>query len=262
MASGTTKSLERTMSDHFLTPEAQRENAAALATALGLSVSEASVALDLHIAITVEPADATAAQIGYEISQLLRRTVRQVTLGAPHENVAAELIVGSATPRTNAKQLYLSVLPDHAKISQNRQNVKICAPTLPILVLLISCYASAATLSRALDRTLPFAPPDPFILDFRQMGIDWNSVMAPIDLEHTYVAGAGAIGNGFLWAARHLNFRGQLSVADDDVVSSGNLNRQIWFQTDDIDLPKVDRIIETGYPLRSRIPYIWFPRLR
>ena len=242
------------MSDHFLTPEAQRENAAALATALGLSVSEASVALDLHIAITVEPADATAAQIGYEISQLLRRTVRQVTLGAPHENVAAELIVGSATPRTNAKQLYLSVLPDHAKISQNRQNVEICAPTLPILVLLISCYASAATLSRALDRTLPFAPPDPFILDFRQMGIDWNSVMAPIDLEHTYVAGAGAIGNGFLWAARHLNFRGQLSVADDDVVSSGNLNRQIWFQTDDIDLPKVDRIIEKAQ--------VHFPQLK
>ena len=24
----------------------------------------------------------------------------------------------------------------------------------------------------------------------------------------------------------------------------------------------LQRILETGYPLRSRIPYIWFPRLR
>ena len=70
--------------------------------------------------------------------------------------------------------------------------------------------------------------------------------MAPIDLEHTFIAGAGAIGNGFLWAARHLNFRGQLSIADDDAVSAGNLNRQIWFQTDDIDSPKVDRIVAKG----------------
>ena len=242
------------MSDHFLTPDAQQENATALATALGLSLSEASEALDLQIAITVESGDATAVQIGYEISQLLRRTVRHVALAAPHENVATELVVGSAKPTTNAKQLYLSVLPDHAKISQNEHGAKICAPTLPILVLLISCYASAATLSWALDRALPFAPPDPFILDFRQIGIEWNSVMAPVDLEHTFLAGAGAIGNGFLWAARHLNFRGQLSIADDDAVSSGNLNRQIWFQTDDINLPKVDRIVEKAQ--------IYFPHLK
>ena len=245
------------MSDHFLTPEAQRENATALASALGLSLSDASEALDLKIGIAVEPGDTTAAQIGYEISQLLRRTVRRVTLSVPHKEVATELVVGSATPTTNAKKLYLTILPDHAKISQNQHDTQVCAPTLPILILLIACYASAATLSRALDRALPFAPPDPFILDFRQLGIEWNSVMAPVDLEHTFIAGAGAIGNGFLWAARHLNFRGQLSIADDDVVSSGNLNRQIWFQTVDIDLPKVDRIVaraQEHFPQLKLIP--------
>ena len=242
------------MSDDFLTPEAQRENATALATALGLSVSDAAEALDLRIVITVEPMDDTAARIGYETAHLLRRTVRQVSQVALHENVAAELIIGSATPTTDAKHLYLNVLPDHAVISQNTHGAKICAPTLPILTLLISCYASAATLYQALNRALPFAPPDPFILEFSQLGIDWKSVMAPIDLEHTYIAGAGAIGNGFLWAARHLNFRGQLSIADDDTVSSGNLNRQIWFQTDDIGLPKVDRIVERAQ--------VHFPQLK
>jgi hypothetical protein len=41
------------------------------------------------------------------------------------------------------------------------------------------------------------------------------------------MAGAGAIGNGFLWAARHVDIRGTLHIADDDRVSSGNLNRRI-----------------------------------
>ena len=63
---------------------------------------------------------------------------------------------------------------------------------------------------------------------------------------------------GFLWAARHLNFRGQLRIADDDTVSPGNLNRQIWFQPDDIGLPKVDRIAERAemfFPQLELVPH-------
>ena len=238
------KKIEWIMPDHFLTPEARRENATALATALGLSVSDAAEALDLSIVITVEPMDETAVRIRYETSQLLNRTVREVSEVALHENIAAELIIGSAKPTTSARHLYLNVLPDRVIISQNKQAANICAPTLSILTLLISCYTSAATLYRALNRALPFAPPDPLVLEFCQLGIDWSSVAAPIDLERAYIAGAGAIGNGFLWAARHLNFRGHLTIADDDTVSPGNLNRQVWFQPDDIGLPKVTRIVE------------------
>lgn len=254
MACGTTARSERIMPDHFLTPEARRENAAALATALGLSVSEAAEALDLSILITADPTDHTAKRIAEETSQLLRRTVQQVSQSTLEEDPATELVIGSATPSTTAKHLYLNVVPDHAYISRERHVSAACAATLPILVLLISCYASAATLCRALNRSLPFAPSDSFVFNFDQMGIDWFSVSAPIDLEDTYIAGAGAIGNGFLWAARHLNFRGLLNIADDDIVSSGNLNRQIWFQPDDIDSPKVDRLVKRAQ--------IHFPQLK
>ena len=245
------------MSDDFMNPEARRENATALAAALGLSVSDASEALDLKIAITVEHSNETARRIGDETYELLRRTVRKVVEDACLENVAAELIIGSATPRTNAGRVFLRVLPDRATISRERQGTEACASTPPILALLISCYASAVTLSRALNCALPFAPPDPFILDFRQVGIDWSVVSEPIELEHTYVAGAGAIGNGFLWAARHLNFRGRLSIADDDTVSSGNLNRQIWFQNGDVGKSKVARIVkraELYFPQLELVP--------
>ena len=258
MACSTTNRTEQIMPDHFLTPDARRENATALATALGLSVSDAAEALDLSIVITVDPTDETARRIAHETSQLLRRTVRQVSINTMEVNVAAELIIGSAAPATAAEHLYLSVFPGDAVIGHDRQAAEACAPTLSILVQLISCYASAATLCRALNRALPFALPAPFILKFDQMGIDWNTISAPIELENTYIAGAGAIGNGFLWAARHLNFRGLLNIVDDDVVSSGNLNRQIWFRPDDIDLPKVNRLVERAqihFPQLKLIPY-------
>ena len=245
------------MSDDFMTPEARRENATALATALGLSVSDASEALELKVVLTVEKNNETAGRIGDETYELLRRTIRQVALDACLENVAAELIIGSATPKTNARRVFLRVLPDRAIISLERQGTEACASAPPILALLISCFASTVVLSRALNRALPFAPPNPFTLDFRQVGIDWNAVSEPIDLEHTYVAGAGAIGNGFLWAARHLNFQGRLSIADDDTVSSGNLNRQIWFENGDIGKPKVDRIVKRAqrhFPKLELVP--------
>src|SRR5262249_54270405 len=80
-----------------------------------------------------------------------------------------------------------------------------------------------------------------------------------------------------LCAARHLNFRGRLEIVDDDHVSSGNLNRQIWFQTDDITKPKATRLAALPQPYypslervsrQSRLPELaegtetdWLPRL-
>lgn len=244
------------MSPNRLTPEAQRENAAALASALGLSLADAAEALDLDIAITVDPADDTAQQIAWEISELLGRTVRRISTAQLEGSVAAELVVGSAVPRTSGIKIYLGVRDDHAIISQSAHTTEACIPIPAILGLLIACYASAATLYHALGGILPFGLPEPFVLRFDQLGIDWASVPGPIDLSRTYIAGAGAIGNGFLWAARHLDLRGQLDIADDDHVSSGNLNRQIWFNADDIGWPKVDRLVMRAQPLFPRLTLV------
>jgi hypothetical protein len=69
-----------------------------------------------------------------------------------------------------------------------------------------------------------------------------------IDLGESHLAGAGAIGNRFLWAARHVNLRGKLIVCDDDVVSSGNLQRQIWFDEGDKDNPKSATLCQKAQP--------------
>ena len=245
------------MSANYLTPEARQENAAALASAMGLSLADAAEALDLEIAITVDPADSTAQQIAEEVSELLSRTVRRISTAQLEGDVAAELIIGSAVPRTSGINIFLAVSNDHVIIGQSAHPTEACTPIPTILGLLIACYASAVTLNRALDGALSFEQPEPFLLPFDQLGIDWTSVSKPIDLGRTYIAGAGAIGNGFLWAARHLDLRGQLDIADDDFVSSGNLNRQIWFNTDDIGLPKVDRLAircQQQFPQLALVP--------
>jgi len=245
------------MSPNLLTPEARRENAAALASALGLNLHDAAEALDLEIAITADPADAVAQQIAREFSELLSRTVRRISESHVEGNVAAELVIGCAAPRTHGVKLYLDVRDDHASIS-GKASAATCALIPSILALLIACYASAATLYHALGGVLPFELPEPWVLRFYQLGIDLTSLGQPIDLGHTYMAGAGAIGNGFLWAARHLDLRGQLDIVDDDHVNSGNLNRQVWFNVDDISQPKVDRLAERAQPLFPRL--VLFPR--
>ena len=228
---------------NHLTPEARRENAATLASLIDLSLTDAAEVLDLDIAITVDPADDTAQEIARETTELLRRTVRRISTAQLEGSVAVELVIGSAVPRTSGISIYLGVFDDHVIISQSGNPKQVCSPIPGILGLLIACYTSAATLYRAVGGALSFRLPEPFVLRFDQFGIDWVSVSRPIDIGRTYIAGAGAVGNGFLWAARHLDLRGQLDIVDDDHVSSGNLHRQIWFNTDDIELPKVDRLV-------------------
>jgi hypothetical protein len=103
-------------------------------------------------------------------------------------------------------------------------------------------------LDRVLDAHLPFGLPDPLVLSFDALGLDLEDLSRPVDLGHAYMAGAGAIGNGLLWAARHLDVHGRLEIADDDRVDSGNLNRQVWFGTDDVGFKKVERLALKAQP--------------
>ncbi len=65
--------------------------------------------------------------------------------------------------------------------------------------------------------------------------IDSDDALAgPVQLKHADLAGAGAIGNGILYALQYFEVIGQLDIVDFDVVKDTNLNRQVWFEDDDI----------------------------
>jgi hypothetical protein len=242
-----------------LTVEARRENAAALAAAVGMDLNQASEALNLMVLVTARMDDQVGSTLGEEVVALLSRTINEVATNTTSASVAAELVIGAALARTDAPRIYLNVFTDRVVMSRDRRvPVQAVSPVIPkVLVLLAACYAAGNILCRALGSTFPFEPPDPFVLDFAELGIDHDSLNASIDVGHAYMAGAGAIGNGFLWAAQHLDLHGVLEIADDDVVSSGNLNRQVWFHANDIGISKAERLAQLAqnrFPALALIP--------
>ncbi len=244
------------MSADPLTPEAKRENAIALAAALGIHVEEAATSLDLFVLVTADAHDPVAQQLVFEVQALLARTVRCGAKISDGERVAAELVVGSGRPQTSAPRVYVELLVDRAVIGPDVRPAASCAEVPPILALLVACYASAATLRHALCGALPFGGHEPLVVDFAQLGVEVPALMRPLELERAYLAGAGAIGNGLLWAARHLDIRGQLVIADDDQVAPGNLNRQIWFGSHDIGKYKVARLVAHAQPQLPRLELV------
>ena len=83
---------------------------------------------------------------------------------------------------------------------------------------------------------------DPFVLRFDALGASRAVLEQPMTLCDTVLAGAGAVSNGFLRAARHLDIRGNLSIADPKLVGSGNPNRCLYFDDADIGYPKATRL--------------------
>lgn len=261
-----------------MTTGAQRQNAATLAAALGLAEAHAAQLLDLTVLITADPNDATALALASDVMELLGRTVREVTREESASFVSAELVLGAASRRTNAKHVFVQVEPHGATLSHDQPAPALsCTPIHRVLCSWVACYACAVLLDRAIDADLPFNLPSPFKLPFAALGLNLEALDQPVDIGHAYLAGAGAIGNGLLWAGRHLDLRGRLEIADDDHVDSGNLNRQVWFQESDIEAGKAERLAHhaqpffphlTLVPRRSRLQALeecssgpWLPRM-
>lgn len=242
------------MSTPSLNAAAQHQNAATLAAALGLAETQAAQLLDLTVVVTADPTDPTALAMADDVVALLGRTVREVTQEMPANTISAELLIGTASARTKAPPVFLQIDTLGATLSLERpSNVLPCTSTHRLLCAWIACYACAVLLDRAIDTDLPFNLPTPFVLPYASLGLELAALNQPVDLGHAYLAGAGAIGNGLLWATRHLDIRGRLEIADDDVVDPGNLNRQVWFHESDIDAGKAERLAQHAQPFFSNL---------
>lgn len=235
------------MSQVILTLEAKRENAAMLAAALGQSLDEAAEALELTILITANTSDPVACLVGRELELLLSRTIQRVALNELGDAPSLEIVIGAAEQVTSAPSLGVGVSQRQVIIGTNTPR-DVCEGVPHIFAVISASYAAGAAIQAAMRGRLPFSSPNPLIVDFSAFGVTAEALKAPIELGHAYMAGAGAIGNAFLWAARCLDLRGQLELVDDDTVSSGNLNRQIWFNQRDIGHGKAGRLASHAQP--------------
>lgn len=265
------------MQNCTLNPAARRENARALAASIGLGVDAASELLNISIVVTHDEFDSSGRMLAPELVALLARTVSYVGTEIPTQLVTTEIVIGQALPRSQAPTLFISGNSSSVLISRTQANQGCYVTAHPILRLLSACYVAGATIKLATEDVLPIPTPDPLFVEFSQFGLDLSALDNPISLGKAYLAGAGAVGNGFLWALRYLKVDGELHVVDYDHVEAGNLNRQIWFDDEDINQHKAMRLsnkAQSFFPslkLRPRVSRLqdlpeksgsaWLPKL-
>jgi hypothetical protein len=247
------------MPDPSLNSAAKNENARSLAAALGIEVEQAGEVLNASVLVTAEAENPYAGLLANQLCDLLRRTVSLVStnlFGAPA--AAIEVILGSAIARSSARKLWVGADAERAWIERS-QPVSLTISSLhPALSLVVACYAAGAVVVMATNDTLASVYPKPLVLDLLSLGRQ-EQLEGTVQLEHAYMAGAGAIGNGVLYALQYFDVQGQLDVVDFDIVKDGNLNRQVWFEDADIGKPKAEVLVERA---RERFPHlVLVPRL-
>lgn len=231
------------MAGHSLNEEARRENIRALAVAAGLSEEEASARLEVTVLVTHDPNDPVAVAFVAELVPILSRTLEVVD--HPTEavsRIATELVVGNAPSRSSSTKVFVNLTTARLVIQRTSGICKGSALPHPLMVLVAACYVSSAVINAAVGDGFPNPPPTEFEIPFDAFLPSQTYLLAPVALGEAYLAGAGAIGNGLLWAARHVRLVGTLNIVDDDVVSSGNLQRQVWFERCDIGKPKAKQL--------------------
>ncbi len=240
------------MANNPLNSAARRENVLALASAIGLGFAEAEKALVASVLITASETDQSATDLAEDLCSLLERTLQTVSRNSDGR-FDIEILVGTTQARSIAPHLYVSIHADCVVIDSDSETVASSRRIPRILAALAACYASAAVLSHLLGSLLPQGSSFPLIVNFKELGVDLATLERPVFIGHAYLAGAGAVGNGLLWAARHLDIRGTLDIVDDDTVSAGNLNRQIFFTINDVGLSKAECLARRASPFTPNL---------
>ncbi len=239
---------------------AQRENARMLAAATGIAEDQAAQLLDVDIAVTFDEGDRATADCANHVCAMLRRTIRGVHRNTENrgERMTIEVVIGSVVPRFASRHVFVRIGDESVVVSSRPYSV-IGGTTHRVGVLLGACYAAAATLKAVVGEMLPFQMPDVIRLSLPELlGPDLPLLYEPLVFDETYLAGAGAIGNGFIYGLSQFDVAGKLHIADDDTVSGGNLQRCLLFENEHVNASKVDALcaaIEALLPKVIPVPH-------
>jgi hypothetical protein len=219
---------------------ARQEHAKTLASALGLDEEVAASLLDVTIATAAD--DPASHQLKRHLDAMLARTVARVIEGDGGEGV--RVTVGRGQPSPPGRSVRVGITSQEIVVSCVEMPPHEPSAFVPEIGLLIgACYAAAMAVRLTIGAqfTLPFHDTIRLPLD-RLLG-QREDVEGGIDIGTAYLAGAGAVGNGFVWALSTLNVGGTLHVVDPKNVSAGNVGRCLWFDEGDVSHPKAERLV-------------------
>lgn len=226
-----------------------QENARMLASLLGIEEADAAERLDKTVLVTAAPGFASA---GGEVRDLLERTIHVVRSGEGKPDL--ELVIGPMKPAIPGPHLYASlnqrgVVVDAVPLRHSSEHVH------PLLTALAACHIAAVTLHHVIGSSS--LPPLglPLSVDFAEVGIPERGLATPFDISGAVLVGAGAVGNGFLRALRHLRVRGTLPIVDPKFVGEGNPNRCLYFTSDHVGLSKAVTLAQSAQPDFSELDF-------
>lgn len=239
-----------------LTPK--QENAKALAALLGIEEEDAAARLQLRIAVTFDCASGADRELAEHVIVMLRRTVEWAgpSDGGP---CAAEVILGSCPRATSAAYAIWAGQAGPDFVVDVRPHEARSADEVPSpLRVVAACYVAAAAVRAALGPDFPIWATEPIVLRWSELfGADTGIFRRPLDIGECYLAGAGAVGNGFLYTLRYFDLTGDMHVVDPKRVNAGGLNRCLLVDEDDIGHPKASRICQaaqSSFPKLRLIP--------
>lgn len=235
-----------------------QENAKALAALLGIEEDEAAQQLRLRIAVNFDSHIAVSRDLGEYVIAMLGRTVEYA--GIPDgQPFAAEIVIGPGTSATSAPiKLYAGQEGADFVIREGVPTQDRLSEAHRALLVIAGCHIAASAIRAALGPSFPIQSKESIVLRWADLfGPFLDRLNDPIDIGETYLAGAGAVGNGFLYTLRHLDVRGSLYIVDPKKVTAGGLNRCLLFDSEDVGYPKATRICENAkslFPGLSLVP--------
>lgn len=220
----------------------QTENGLTIAEALGVPVDKALELL--HKSVEVLSVDAGRNnQIPTRTVELLSRTFDSVKI-VDSPSTSADLVICWGQPCDADRSL--TVTCERKLLSISPEVVGTFDPTgLGIgQQTVAACYVASAA-SRILVPGISNNNVWPLKLDLGHFTVS-NDGRGYIDIGNAYLVGAGAIGNGFIWALENNTLLGNLTLIDDDHVSDGNLQRNVLNHEADVKATrtKVDVLAE------------------
>jgi hypothetical protein len=224
-------------------------------TALAAWLDRDETELATYLTQPVELRCALDSPVGEALRQntheLLHRTIEHLHGAANPASTSpcVEVLIGNLMPHhPGARHVHVVWTEREIILSSTAQPVSSEADFHPIVLTIAACYIAAAAVNALLN--YPFSPTERAVrLPVHELlGTDPAWAAQTIPLGEAVLAGAGAVGNGFLTGLKCFSVEGRLFVADPKVVKDSIIPRCLWFDLGDVDQPKAEILVRKAGP--------------